>query len=70
MHKIQQNFLLRDTPQVILDLMTPVSRLHHVGGQRKRVVRQTDTHIDFAYYIDVIKHLHNHFISKITLKYI
>jgi uncharacterized Zn-finger protein len=51
MYIIRQNFLLRDTPQVILDLMTPVSRLHHVGGPRKRAVRQADTHIDFEYYI-------------------
>jgi uncharacterized Zn-finger protein len=49
MHKIRQNFLLRDTPQVILDLMTPVLRLHQVGGPRKSAVRQT--HTDFEYYI-------------------
>ncbi len=41
----------QDTPQVTLDLMTPVSRLHRVGGPRKRAVRQTDTHKDFEYYI-------------------
>jgi hypothetical protein len=51
MYRIRQNFLSRDTPQVILGLMTPVSRLHDVGGPRKREVSQTHTHTDFEYYI-------------------
>jgi hypothetical protein len=50
MYKIRQNFLLRDTPQVILDLMTPASRLHHVGGPSKRQ-SDSQTHTDFEYYI-------------------
>ncbi len=41
-------FLLKDTPQVILDLMTPVLSLSHVGGRANgRSHRQTD----FEYYI-------------------
>jgi hypothetical protein len=71
MDKIRQNFLLRDTPQVILDLMTPVSRLNHVGGREKGWSdRQTHTQILIIIYIDVMKHFHNYFISKITLEYI
>jgi hypothetical protein len=44
MYKIWQNFLLRDTPQVILDLMTPVSRLYHVGGGGEKKGGRTDRH--------------------------
>jgi hypothetical protein len=44
-------FFLTDTPQVTLDLMTPVSSLYYVEGLRKRAVTHTDRQTDFEYYI-------------------
>ncbi len=40
-----------DTPQVILDLMTPI--LYHVGGLSKRAIIQTDTQILSIIYLDI-----------------
>ncbi len=42
----RENYFLRDTSQVILVLMIPVSSFYHVGGPRKRVVRHTDRQKD------------------------
>ncbi len=46
----QENYFLRDTLQVILVLMIPISSFYHVRGLRKRAVRQTD----FGYYYILI----------------
>jgi hypothetical protein len=50
----RENYFLRDTPQVILDIMIQVSSFYHVGGPRKRAVRHTDGQTDrqtyFGYY--------------------
>jgi hypothetical protein len=43
------NFFSNEAPQVILDIMTPVSSLYHVWGLRKMAV--TNTHTDFEYCI-------------------
>ncbi len=52
----RQKFFLRNTPQIILDLMTSFSSLCHVWGPRKRVVRHTHTQTDFEYYICIYRY--------------
>jgi hypothetical protein len=62
----RENFLLRETPQVILDPMTPVSSLYRIGAPRKRAARQTDTQILSIIYIDWWRSL---FLKNIFIKY-
>ncbi len=54
----RENYFLRDTPQVILILMTPVLSIYHVRGLRKRAVTHTDGKRTIYIDIDVNKVIH------------
>jgi hypothetical protein len=71
----QKNYFLRDTLQVVLVLMIPISSFYHIRKLRKRAVRQTDRQTErfwvllYRYYYNFIDSIWKYFYYKFNLNH-